>query len=611
LKDLISSVFSHELKNTLASIRFGIEMLAKYDMSKEEEKEFIKNILNTINNSIQILDEYMEFMKFQFRKKLKYESVDIYELLLEIQKELKPFIEQKSIHMYIQKNHLKIVSNRFWLKRALYNIILNAIKYNNEGGNINIKIENDLFGIYISISDTGIGIHKKDLSTIFKMFHQIDENQNGVGIGLALAHSVIDTFGGKIHVKSNEEIGTDFILYIPKKPKEITLKKIAFGLLPASVIFFLGISYFPIYSQNYTKLESSQYIVYKLEDGSVLKYTKNSKYTLSMNKNLYNTKFVIDTTLTKGDLSLKAIKNKASIKVNGREFNNLGTDFEVIRDNETKVAVFDGKVKTNQVVVNRGEGGIVEEHIQVVSLLPAPKYLTIKDDILEFKKEPDQKKYKIIVSLNRDFSYIKTTLFSVNNKIKLSFDEDTLYYIKVFAYDKYGLPSMPAVIKHVSLNHYKRALLFEKHNISQAIEELKNSISTIKHYSSLPYYELAKIYYQKKDYPKAVKYISLALNISKKKEYYYILYDSYYRLHKYDKFKDIDKLVEKYPNDYKLLFYKSVALYHTKDYKTASKLLFRVLQQKPHFKDGNILMSKILMKLNKVEEANYYKRLAK
>ena len=588
-------------------------MLDRYDMSKNEKKTFIKDTLSTVNNSIHIVDEYMDFVKFQFAKKLKYEKVDLYELLVEIKKELNPFIKEKSINMYIQKTDVKILSNRFWLKRAIYNIVFNAIKYNKVGGSISIKVENDIFGIYLSISDTGIGMSTKDLSSVFKMFKQLDDTKKGVGIGLALSKSVIESFGGKINVKSNENVGTNFILYIPKKPKEVTMKKIAFGLIPASIALFLGVSYFPIYSQDYVKNETGRYIVYKLEDGSILKYTKDSEYDLKLYKNLYKTKYILKTTLHNGDMSLKAIKNKASIIVDGREFNNLGTDFEIIKDLKAKIAVFEGKVKTNQVMLKKGDGGIVDNsHIKVVNLLPAPKNIKIENNILEFTRTNSQIKYKVIVSYDKNFANIQSTLFSVNNKIPLSFDEDTLYYIKVFAYDKYDLPSMPGVIKYVSLNHYKKALeLEDKGDVNQAIIELKDSISTIQNYSSLPYYELAKIYFYDLKYKESLKYIKKAISIEPKKEYYYLLFDNYFRLNELDKFTKLDKLIKKYPNDMKFLFYKALLLYKNKEYDEASKILFKILQQKPDFKEANLLMSKVLLKLNKKEEAKYYERLAK
>jgi hypothetical protein len=218
-----------------------------------------------------------------------------------------------------------------------------------------------LFGVYLSISDTGIGIERKKLKSVFKFFERIDENSKGFGVGLALSKSVIETIGGQISVKSNENIGTEFVLYIPFKPKKVTLKKIASGIVAASVLLFFGISYFPIYSQNYTISDNGGYISYLLEDGSVVKFDENAKYEISFKKNLYNTKYSLDSKIFEGVMSLKAIKTKAKIDVDEMEFENLGTDFEIAKDDGLKVAVFEGAVKSPKLLLHQKEGIVVTD----------------------------------------------------------------------------------------------------------------------------------------------------------------------------------------------------------------------------------------------------------
>jgi len=610
LKKIITSVFFHEIKNSLNSIRFGVEVFDKYEMTAEEKKNSIKDILSTIDNTVSILEEYMQFVKFQFSQKLQYENVNIYTLLLEIQKELTPFAKEKNINIYIKKSDFTINTNKFWLKRAIYNILYNAIKYNKEYGSVNVRMEDSSFGIYLSISDTGIGIKNKQLKSIFKIFKRIDETQKGIGIGLALAKSVIDSLGGDIHVESNENIGTEFVLYIPYNPKSVTIKRIMLSMIPASIVLFLSISYFPIYPQNMEKNVNGGYITYKLEDGSILKFTQNSQYELKAYKNLYNTKYVLSSSIKEGDMSLKAIKNKASIYVDEREFNNLGTDFEVIKDKFTKLAVFDGKVKSDALMLDKGQGSVFADKIKVIKLLPPVKHIKINKGHLKFRPNPKALKYKIIISSDKEFSNIENSLFTTKIEMDLHFSKDTLYYIKIFEYDKYGLPSLPAVIEYVNLSHYEKAI--HSSNIDEAILELESSISTIKNYSSLPYFKLATILSKDTKYLDALKLIKKAISIKPKKEYYYLLFDIYNKLNKQNEIeKDLQNVLKIYPTDIKFLFYKAIILYKNKDYKQANQVLFKILQQKPNYKQANKLMSEVLEKLGKKERAKFYKRLVK
>jgi len=614
MKDLISSLFSHEIKNSLSSIRFGVTILDKYEMSPEERKVFIQDLLNNIDETISILEEYINFIKFQFIQKLKYENISLYKLLEEIKNEVMPLAHEKGVNIYIKKSDVIIYSNKFWLKRAIYNIVFNAIKYNKKSGSVNIQIEKSIRGVYLSIRDTGIGIDRKKLKTIFKFFEQIDEESKGFGIGLALSKSVIESFGGKIAVKSNENIGSDFVLFIPTKPKDVTIKRIAVGLVPASVIFFLVISYFPIYTQNYQVVKSGGFISYKLEDGSVLKFDANSKYELNLNKNLYNTKFIIDAKLIKGSVTLKAIQEKATIAVADKKFNNLGTDFEIAKQEDVKVAVFSGKVKGDNTIVNKKEGLLLSKHgAKKVILLDALKGLKVVDNVLTFVNNPKAVKYKIIISKTEDFSDIYKSFYTLKNRVKLNMDDDSIYYVKVFAYDKNLFPSMPATTKFVNLTHYTKALKLEKqYQYSEAMFELQRSIATIKNYSSLPYYEIARLYYKQHKYKKSIFYIKKAMEIEKRLKYTKLLVDNYIALEQYNDIeKEISEILKSYPNDVKLLYYKALILKNKGKYKEAQKILFKLLQIDPSYKKGNLLMSEVMYKLNKKDLAKYYKEMGK
>jgi len=611
LNNIISSIFSHEIKNSLASVKFGIDMFLKYEMDREEIKESSLELLNTLNNTLSLLEEYLNFVKFQFVK-LKYENIQLNNLLEEIKNDIAPFAENKGVNIYIKKVNIEILNNRFWLKRAIYNIVLNAVKYNKKGGSVNINIEKGVFGIYLSIRDTGIGIDRKKLKSIFKFFERVDENSKGFGVGLALSKSVIESVGGTISVKSNENIGSDFILYIPYKPKEITLKKLAKGVVASSFLLFFGVSYFPIYSQNYTISNNGGYISYKLEDGSVLKFSQNSKYEVTFNKNLYNTKFSLESKLLEGDLTLKAIKNKAQIDIDKKKFYNLGTDFEIAKDNNLRIAVFDGKVKGGNHQIDKKEGLVISENgVKKVILLDKVSYLKVKNNILSFKSNSEAKKYQILFSKNSDFSKIEKSFFTTKSKIKFTLDNDTLYFIKVFAYDENELPSLPNVIKFVNLTHYNKAIQLEKRdNFNEAMLELQNSISTIQNYSSLPYFEIAKLYYKNKNYKKSIYFIKKGLEIKKDIKYYKLLADNYIITQNYKELEKIVNLILKiYPDDVKILYYKAILLNAQNKFKLAQKVLFKLLQIEPKNREANLLMSKILDKLGKKELVKYYRSL--
>lgn len=105
------------------------------------------------------------------------------------------------------------------IERIMLNILSNAVKFTDPGGNIFVNIFDGEEFITILIEDTGIGMPKDKLDTIFDRFRQIDKsftrNHEGSGIGLSLVKSFVEMQGGKISVESKCGVGTKFCIKLP------------------------------------------------------------------------------------------------------------------------------------------------------------------------------------------------------------------------------------------------------------------------------------------------------------------------------------------------------------------------------------------------------------
>lgn len=101
------------------------------------------------------------------------------------------------------------------------NLLTNAIKYTSKNGLVSLKISKTKTGIISTISDTGIGIPKKDQKKIFSRFFRAENAgekvTDGNGLGLYLVKSIIDVLNGKINFKSEEGIGSTFTFWLPIK----------------------------------------------------------------------------------------------------------------------------------------------------------------------------------------------------------------------------------------------------------------------------------------------------------------------------------------------------------------------------------------------------------
>ncbi|ADK15038.1 Sensor histidine kinase TmoS [Clostridium ljungdahlii DSM 13528] len=107
------------------------------------------------------------------------------------------------------------------IERILLNLLSNAIKFTPRGGNIMVNVEDGNKSISIKVKDTGKGIPKEKLNSIFERFVQVDKSlareNEGSGIGLSLVKALVELHGGTISVKSKEGYGSEFIIHIPCK----------------------------------------------------------------------------------------------------------------------------------------------------------------------------------------------------------------------------------------------------------------------------------------------------------------------------------------------------------------------------------------------------------
>jgi len=223
------------LKPPLSNIRNNINNILGASSGVEE---VLRLALEKISSSAARLDSLVgEFMGIVGRElatgsNLNKEVVNVKDLLSEILEEFKEQIESKSIRLEVvflpryEDNFLSV--DREKLKKALANVIDNAVKYNKSYGSIVIKVEKVKYPIErdkqllrIAIEDTGIGISKEEMKKLFiSYFERGEEAQKlyttGRGIGLAVAKNIINAHNGRLFAESGgKEQGSKFFIEIP------------------------------------------------------------------------------------------------------------------------------------------------------------------------------------------------------------------------------------------------------------------------------------------------------------------------------------------------------------------------------------------------------------
>lgn len=200
---------SHELKTPLTSISGYSELIENGMVQEEDTKRFASEIHRNTKRLITLINDILKLSELDSSKEsnMILEDVDLYELAENCVLMLAPVAEKRNIHLHLEGKRTVLHVNRDLMDEVIYNLCDNAIRYNHDGGNVWITVNQDL-----SVRDDGIGISKEHQERIFERFYRVDKSRSkktgGTGLGLAIVKHIVDIHGGKIVVKSAEGQGT-------------------------------------------------------------------------------------------------------------------------------------------------------------------------------------------------------------------------------------------------------------------------------------------------------------------------------------------------------------------------------------------------------------------
>ena len=218
---------SHELRTPINIINSCLQLLNKEQLNGPEalndyyvkyEKTIRQNcfrILRLINNIIDISRYDTGFFK------LKVEPTDIINLVETVSMSTLPYVEGKGLSLMfdtdIEEKIIKCDVSQ--IERVILNLISNAVKFTEKGGNILVDVSTTKEFVNIRVKDSGIGIPKEYQETIFERFVQSDKSfkrtNEGSGIGLALVKSIIDLHKGRVFVEESSDKGSTFLVQLP------------------------------------------------------------------------------------------------------------------------------------------------------------------------------------------------------------------------------------------------------------------------------------------------------------------------------------------------------------------------------------------------------------
>ncbi|TQV84566.1 sensor histidine kinase [Aliikangiella coralliicola] len=221
---------SHELRTPLQAI-IGYTDLVKEDLELEcmdAQAEDLAKAIRSANTLLGLINNILDLAKIEAgRMDLYLKPVDMEFLINDTLETVQPMAAANNNQLLIDKGNLNstLVVDRQKLMQIFLNLLSNACKFT-KNGKVTFEIRNDKNFLYVSVTDTGVGIPKDKLNYIFEEFTQVDGSQTrkfeGTGLGMAITKNFCDMMRAKIEVESQEGEGTRFSIKLPLQPEQET-----------------------------------------------------------------------------------------------------------------------------------------------------------------------------------------------------------------------------------------------------------------------------------------------------------------------------------------------------------------------------------------------------
>ena len=222
-KDKFLATLAHELRNPLAPLRSGLQILRRSDVNLAITEQVRSMMERQIENLVHLVNDLLDVSRISRGKlELRRAKVELAEVLNNAIETSSPLIESRGHQLILSMPAYPIFfdADAIRIAQVFTNLLNNAAKYSEPGRRIWLTIERKDAEVVVTIKDEGIGIPIDMLSKIFEIFSQVNQplekSNGGLGIGLSLVKRLVELHGGRVEAKSKgPELGSEFVVHLP------------------------------------------------------------------------------------------------------------------------------------------------------------------------------------------------------------------------------------------------------------------------------------------------------------------------------------------------------------------------------------------------------------
>jgi signal transduction histidine kinase len=203
---------AHEIKNPLASIQTGIQLLESQVAEDGKQKTYYERLRGEIQRVDKILKGLLTYAREDY---LELKAVKVEQVIKRFHELFQPTARKEKIKLQLKiaESLPEIRVDEHKLEQVLWNLCLNAVQASKAGDSINLDVSKSNDGIKITIQDQGIGIPEDSLKKIFQPF--FSTRTHGSGLGLAISKKIVELHKGKLKIESELNKGTTAMIYLP------------------------------------------------------------------------------------------------------------------------------------------------------------------------------------------------------------------------------------------------------------------------------------------------------------------------------------------------------------------------------------------------------------
>ena len=222
-KDEFLAMLSHELRSPLSPILYALEAL-RANAGEDDLQRHARNVIERqVRHLVRLIDDLLEVSRITTgRVRLRLAKVEVNALVQQATETIRAMIERKGqrLTVALSPDPLWLDADATRLEQVVGNLLSNASKYTDAGGHIRLAVEQEGNNAVIRVRDNGTGIAPDLLPHIFDLFtqadHSLDRSEGGLGIGLALVKSIVETHHGTVEARSDGlGMGSEFVVRLP------------------------------------------------------------------------------------------------------------------------------------------------------------------------------------------------------------------------------------------------------------------------------------------------------------------------------------------------------------------------------------------------------------